>query len=152
MVRCGNCKEYVPKEEAVQVGIQNFCDSACQTTYRYKKPKEPKKAFQKKKRLQQDHEYAKNRKLVLERDRFCRVCGGKENLQAHHVMFRSQAGANHQQSNLILLCNECHATYAHGPEAKKYRNLFRAYIWLRMVENRCVNMLIPGVEKMISLS
>ena len=45
---------------------------------------------------------------VLERDGWrCQVCGSMQNLQVHHLKFRSQAGGDEEQ-NLITLCEECH--------------------------------------------
>jgi 5-methylcytosine-specific restriction endonuclease McrA len=45
---------------------------------------------------------------VLERDGWrCQVCGSMQNLQVHHLKFRSQSGGDEEQ-NLITLCAECH--------------------------------------------
>ena len=45
---------------------------------------------------------------VLERDSWrCQVCGRRQNLQVHHLQFRSQFGSDEEQ-NLITLCAECH--------------------------------------------
>ena len=45
---------------------------------------------------------------VLERDRWrCQSCGSSENLQVHHVKWRSQLGDDSEQ-NLITLCSSCH--------------------------------------------
>jgi 5-methylcytosine-specific restriction endonuclease McrA len=45
---------------------------------------------------------------VLERDGWrCQVCGSMQNLQVHHLKFRSQSGSDEEQ-NLITLCEECH--------------------------------------------
>lgn len=37
----------------------------------------------------------------------CQHCGRREQLQIHHVVHRSQAGADSEE-NLIVLCAECH--------------------------------------------
>ncbi|MGE3753936.1 MAG: AAA family ATPase, partial [Planctomycetota bacterium] len=48
------------------------------------------------------------RALVLERDGvMCRNCGGRQHLQAHHVIFREDGGPT-QLSNLACLCSSCH--------------------------------------------
>jgi 5-methylcytosine-specific restriction endonuclease McrA len=45
---------------------------------------------------------------VLERDGWrCQVCGSMQNLQVHHLKFRSRSGGDEEQ-NLITLCAECH--------------------------------------------
>ena len=52
--------------------------------------------------------YAKLQRQVLERDGWrCQVCGSMQNLQVHHLKFRSQSGSDEEQ-NLITLCAECH--------------------------------------------
>jgi 5-methylcytosine-specific restriction endonuclease McrA len=46
---------------------------------------------------------------VLERDGWrCQLCGRMQNLEVHHLEFRSQSGSDEEQ-NLITLCAECHA-------------------------------------------
>ena len=45
---------------------------------------------------------------VLERDRWrCQVCASMQNLEVHHLQFRSHSGGDKEQ-NLITLCAECH--------------------------------------------
>ena len=52
--------------------------------------------------------YGKLYRRVLKRDGWrCQVCGSMQNLQVHHLKFRSQAGGDEEQ-NLITLCTECH--------------------------------------------
>ena len=52
--------------------------------------------------------YAKLQRQVLERDGWrCQVCGSMQNLQVHHLKFRSHSGSDEEQ-NLITLCAECH--------------------------------------------
>jgi 5-methylcytosine-specific restriction endonuclease McrA len=53
--------------------------------------------------------YRELHRRVLERDGWrCQVCGSMQNLQVHHLKFRSQSGGDEEQ-NLITLCAECHA-------------------------------------------
>lgn len=53
------------------------------------------------------------RKKVYRREHFaCALCGNVEGLQVHHIIHRSQGGAN-APHNLIALCWRCHAI-AHG--------------------------------------
>ena len=39
--------------------------------------------------------------------KYCLVCGSKDALSLHHVKPRLEGG-NHDESNLVPLCNECH--------------------------------------------
>lgn len=66
------------------------------------------------------------REFVLERDgSCCRMCGQyTEDPALHHVVFRSQGGAD-VPSNLVTIgwtpYHECHLKFAHGPEARIWR-------------------------------
>ena len=52
--------------------------------------------------------YHELHRQVLERDGWrCQVCGSMQNLQVHHLKFRSHSGGDTEQ-NLITLCTECH--------------------------------------------
>ena len=44
---------------------------------------------------------------VANEQTYCRLCGRTENLQIHHIIYRSQMG-NNDERNLIRLCSECH--------------------------------------------
>ncbi|MDD1720123.1 MAG: HNH endonuclease [Methanoregulaceae archaeon] len=47
------------------------------------------------------------RSVILERDRYrCRICGDTSDLQVHHI---DQDRTNDDQSNLVSLCQACHA-------------------------------------------
>jgi 5-methylcytosine-specific restriction endonuclease McrA len=61
-------------------------------------------------RLRRDaNSYHELQRQVLERDGWrCQVCGSMQNLQVHHLKFRSHSGGDTEQ-NLITLCTECHA-------------------------------------------
>ena len=52
--------------------------------------------------------YRELHRQVLERDGWrCQVCGSMQQLQVHHLKYRSQLGGDEEQ-NLITLCAECH--------------------------------------------
>ena len=54
-------------------------------------------------------EYAALRRTVLDRDGWkCRRCYYRQNLDCHHIIFRSEMGED-ATWNLVTLCNECHA-------------------------------------------
>jgi 5-methylcytosine-specific restriction endonuclease McrA len=53
--------------------------------------------------------YGELHRQVLERDGWrCQACGSMQNLQVHHLKFRSHSGSDIEQ-NLITLCAQCHA-------------------------------------------
>ena len=53
-------------------------------------------------------DYRELAKHVLERDGWqCQYCGRRDQLQIHHLVLRSQLGADCEE-NLIVLCNQCH--------------------------------------------
>ena len=53
-------------------------------------------------------QYALLVKQVLSRDEWrCRSCFSRNNLHVHHIIFRSQQGAD-EADNLITLCSSCH--------------------------------------------
>jgi 5-methylcytosine-specific restriction endonuclease McrA len=68
-----------------------------------------KKAYHKSPRLRLDTtSYRKLQRQVLERDGWrCQAYGSMQNLQIHHLKFRSHSGGDEEQ-NLITLCSECH--------------------------------------------
>jgi 5-methylcytosine-specific restriction endonuclease McrA len=48
------------------------------------------------------------RRQILERDNWrCQSCGSMQNLQVHHLRYRSRMGS-HEEQNLITLCAICH--------------------------------------------
>jgi 5-methylcytosine-specific restriction protein A len=60
-------------------------------------------------RLRLDTERYRELKLkILERDGWrCQHCGRRDQLHIHHLIRRSQSGADCEE-NLIALCSECH--------------------------------------------
>ena len=53
--------------------------------------------------------YRELQRQVMERDGWrCQACGSMQNLQVHHLKFRSHSGSDIEQ-NLITLCAQCHA-------------------------------------------
>jgi 5-methylcytosine-specific restriction endonuclease McrA len=53
-------------------------------------------------------EYKKLCELVHERDGWkCRVCRFRQDLHAHHIVFRSQRGPD-ATFNLVTVCSDCH--------------------------------------------
>jgi 5-methylcytosine-specific restriction endonuclease McrA len=53
-------------------------------------------------------QYGRLRFQMLERDGWkCQHCGRRDQLQIHHLVRRSQSGADCEE-NLIALCSNCH--------------------------------------------
>ena len=53
--------------------------------------------------------YRQLHRRILERDNWrCQFCGTMQNLQVHHLHFRSRAGDD-KEENLIALCDQCHS-------------------------------------------
>ena len=56
-------------------------------------------------------DYAVLHQQVLERDNWrCQACGSMQNLEVHHMQFRSHSGSDTKQ-NLITLCFACHGRF-----------------------------------------
>jgi hypothetical protein len=56
-----------------------------------------------------NYEYRQWRMKVLERDRYCQLCGAAENLVAHHIKsFSKHRELRTEVSNGITLCDGCH--------------------------------------------
>jgi 5-methylcytosine-specific restriction endonuclease McrA len=48
------------------------------------------------------------RMKIMERDNWrCQFCGTRSDLQVHHIIYRSQGGAD-MEDNLITACAACH--------------------------------------------
>lgn len=69
-----------------------------------------KNARPKSRRVKLDPEsYLALHRQILKRDNWrCQSCGGMQNLQVHHLTFRSHSGGDVEQ-NLITLCAACHS-------------------------------------------
>jgi 5-methylcytosine-specific restriction endonuclease McrA len=64
--------------------------------------------------------YEQLRQGMLERDTWrCQNCGSMQNLEVHHKTRRSHQG-DHEEANLITLCNP--ATPVNTGEANEYRD------------------------------
>lgn len=52
--------------------------------------------------------YHQLQQQILERDGWrCQWCGRRDRLEIHHIIRRSQSGADSEE-NLIVLCSDCH--------------------------------------------
>jgi 5-methylcytosine-specific restriction endonuclease McrA len=134
VVKCGACKKYLPKEEAVRNGVQSFHPGCTADAYKKSRPK---------KRKANTPDDLRSSVLLLDGHR-CRFCGVRRDgsLHVHHVFYRSQQGP-HEQSNLISLCDECHDT-VHS-DKKRYQRLCLGVIWLRSMGDKRIT--IPRLER-----
>ncbi len=62
----------------------------------------------------QDREYARNRKVVLADDPFCRWCGSPHATTVDHVVAVANGGTN-DISNLVACCARCNASKKDNP-------------------------------------
>ena len=60
-------------------------------------------------KMRKTYGYRQWRERVVERDNVCQICGGEEDLHAHHKKSFSQYPLlRYDVTNGITLCNECH--------------------------------------------
>lgn len=54
------------------------------------------------------------RRMCIDRDKKCRLCGSIENLEAHHCSYNNLAAKNLrlELDDLTCLCRSCHAFYS----------------------------------------
>lgn len=137
VVRCGACRQYLPRDEAVRNGVQSFHEDCVGAAYTHARPKPTKK-----KGVPSD---LRDSVIRLDGGR-CRFCGvrGDGDLHVHHVYYRSQGGP-HEQSNLLSLCLGCHDT-VHSNKGR-YQRLCLGVIWLRAMGDK--QMTVPRLEKML---
>lgn len=83
------------------------------------------------------------RKLHLELQPYCMVCGKKEDLEVHHILpFHLHPNLELDQENLITLCENmhggCHLLFGHCMNWKAYNANLREdiKIWQEKIKNR----------------
>lgn len=74
----------------------------------------------------------------------CRWCGTTDEVQIHHVRYRSEGGPDTPR-NLISICATCHAL-AHSNK-KKYQPILLTWLWLYYVKEREVT--VPAVFRLV---
>lgn len=128
-LKCSGCKSYFAASDMFrQARMQSYCSEECfwgrnSSRTSRKPPKNRPTTIRKPKASDIPDEL---RKKVKGRDGSCRFCGANYGLHLHHVVYRSQGG-KHEESNLILLCNEHHAL-VHSNK-KRWFPVLMAYIW-----------------------
>lgn len=147
--RCSICREYKPKETMLRSGLGvlgGICSDECLEKYKEKYRK--KRTRRKENR---ERQYTGGRRLpgtcrdrVKRRDKGCRWCGTTENLNIHHVFYRSEGGADTPR-NLITLCATCHLK-AHSNK-KKYQPILLTWLWIYYVQER--NVMVETVFRQV---
>lgn len=79
-----------------------------------------------KRKRQDDALFRKTKIQAYERDYGLCVLCGRQSVEVHHIVFRSQLGTS-ELSNLVCLCRECHNA-AHGVKAKEIRRKLKEII------------------------
>lgn len=79
-----------------------------------------------KRKRQDDALFRKTKIQAYERDYGLCVLCGRQSVEVHHIVFRSQLGTS-ELSNLVCLCRECHNA-AHGVRAKEIRRKLKEII------------------------
>lgn len=133
-VRCASCRAYVPRDEVYYSSrMVNVCTETCfRAVYEKQRTKQPPEKVTRIARKQTRLD-ADVRQRIRRRDaNVCRWCG-RAGEQIHHVVYRSQGGADHV-SNLVLLCAEHHAM-VHSNK-RHYQPVLLALLWVGYVEGR----------------
>jgi 5-methylcytosine-specific restriction endonuclease McrA len=96
-VKCAFCKSYIPREDALRIGVQSFCSHDHYVQSRASVKKNINNIISQDDRLK-----------IIEADGFaCRFCGRENYLHVHHIRYRSEGGSD-DSSNLITLCGQHH--------------------------------------------
>ena len=137
--RCSICRSYFPKEDMLRSGLGSLggvCSEGCFEDYvkKYRAKRVRRKEHREKK-------YDTGRRLpgtcrdrVKKRDHGrCRWCGTDQEIQIHHVRYRSEGGPD-TPKNLISICANCHAM-AHSNK-RKYQPILLTWLWLYYEMNK----------------
>lgn len=120
-LRCTQCREYFPTEQAWRSGVMSFCSDVCMIDYQ-RSPK-----FSQNKKDTPSELKAEVREADGHR---CRFCGDTmSRLHVHHVIYRWEPGGVDSMGNLLTLCWECHDVVHSDKE--KYQPLCLYVIELR---------------------
>lgn len=79
-----------------------------------------------KRKRMDDALFRKTKIQAYERDEGLCVLCGRQAVEVHHIVFRSQLGTS-ELSNLACLCRDCHNA-AHGVKAKEIRRKLKEII------------------------
>lgn len=143
-VRCAVCDTRKPRGEMLRVGLGHVCGPSCIEAARQKaRDKRERRLEHRKERRRANQSIPEVvRRRVLARDgQRCRWCGSEE-VQLHHIEFRSEGGA-HVETNLVALCNE-HHRLVHSDKGV-YQPLLQEYI--RRVHEEHQVLTLPQLQR-----
>ena len=94
--------------------------------------------------------WSSRREAILNRDGYaCQICGKKHTrLEVHHIVFRSQGGTD-DETNLITLCEDCHAGVHSGKIAlnKKSKKInFKYATHMSIVRSQLLKVYPDAIE------
>lgn len=69
----------------------------------------------------------KVRKEVMERDKWCILCGNPRNLTAAHYISRAQGGLGVKE-NIVALCIKCHHDFDHTTKRANIKVFVKSYL------------------------
>lgn len=129
--RCVQCKEYLPEESFYRTGLglgAGVCSEECFDEWKQKyRDKRTRRANNRTRR------YGRRlpgtcRERVRNRDEHkCRWCGKTDDLNIHHVRYRSEGGPDNPK-NLITLCFGCHKQV--HTNKRLYQPALMLWLWL----------------------
>lgn len=131
--RCSICRNYFPKDRMLHTGLGSLggvCSEECKTAYvkKYRDKRVRRREHREKKFVPGRRLPGTCRDRVRKRDDGrCRWCGTDQNVQIHHVRYRSQGGPD-TPKNLISICADCHEL-AHSNK-RKYQPVLFTWLWL----------------------
>lgn len=137
--RCSQCKNYFDKDSMLRTGLGGLgglCSQECFDAYLQKcRDKRSRRKEHREKRFTGGRRLPGTcRDRVRRRDgEQCRWCGTSNELQLHHVFYRSEGGADTPR-NLLTLCWECHAR-AHSNK-RKYQRILLLLLYVEYVQDR----------------
>ncbi len=77
-------------------------------------------------KLYSSQEWKNIEKQITERDKGCKICGKKEDLDVHHKRHYADGGSN-EESNLITLCKKHHGQVHTLEKFYKNNHVFKEF-------------------------
>src|SRR5262245_51463881 len=106
-LRCSVCRDYYPREDMLRVGVGALgaiCEDECMVLFKEKYRKKRDRRVVNRQRRYGRRLPGACRDRVRRRDNArCRWCGAVDELNIHHVRYRSEGGPDNQR-NLMTLC------------------------------------------------
>lgn len=160
-LRCVSCRGYYPRnaEGSTMVGLSGVCSSGCLDDLKAARrrsaprPEEVKDRARRKHtrravHRENKHKYGRRlpgqtRDKIRDRDGYnCRFCGVGQDIQIHHIKYRSQGGGD-TLINLISLC-ETHHMLMHSSK-RKWQPILQMVQYLHYAEE--LKFTVPEVER-----